>query len=456
MNKPFITTINPRTAQTIDHHPLLSTEELKKRLDQLDQAQKVYQKEAVSKRVERLAAICKTLTSRREEFARVISQEMGKHEEEARQEIDKCHFLCETFRDQAPSMLAQETYQLGDERAVVSYHPLGVILLIMPWNYPFWQVFRAAIPALLSGNGVVLKHAENTTRSALLLEEVLGQEFGFKDLFQTFVISRDQTEQLLGAASIKAVSFTGSARAGREIASIAGKHLKKCVLELGGSDPYLILEDADLKESAKKIAQSRMANCGQSCIAAKRILIHSAVFESFTTELKNQLEPFMPTSEGHSRLAPLARQDLLLELDRQVKDSVAKGAKCLLGGVPLAGPGFFYPPTMLTKLSPGMPAYDEELFGPVFSLIPFQNEQDALSIANGSLYGLGGGVFTQNTALGAELALRGLQAGNTAVNGIVKSDPRLPFGGIKASGYGRELGKFGMWEFVNIKTTFLS
>jgi succinate-semialdehyde dehydrogenase/glutarate-semialdehyde dehydrogenase len=356
-------------------------------------------------------------------------------------------------------MLADEPLALdGDARkAFVSYRPLGVVLAVMPWNFPFWQVFRFAAPTLMAGNGAVLKHASNVSGCALAIESVF-REAGFpENLFRTLLLSSERVQKVIEHPAIRAVTLTGSTPAGQAVASQAGAVLKKTVLELGGSDPYLVLADADLEPAVDACVTSRLINSGQSCIAAKRFVV--------VAEVRKQFERLFVESMAAKRLGdplddatdigPQARADLRDELHRQVIASIEAGARCLLGGEVPDSPGAHYPATVLTDVAPGMPAYDEELFGPVAAIIPVADEEQAIAVANDSEFGLGAAIFSADTARAERLARDRLEAGSCFVNGFVRSDPRVPFGGIKHSGYGRELGAFGIREFVNIKTIWI-
>jgi len=339
----------------------------------------------------------------------------------------------------------------------VSFRPLGVVLAVMPWNFPYWQVFRAMAPALMAGNTMVLKHASNVSGCAMAIEQVLKAAGVPRGLFQTLLVPSSRVAALIEAPEIAAVTFTGSTEAGRKVAETAARNLKKQVLELGGSDPYIILEDADMDLAIRTCVDGRLVNSGQSCVAAKRFVVVKAVRRQFEREMtaRMQAAAYGDPFDESNRIGPLARTDLRDQLHAQVMESIAKGARLLCGGFVPEGPGAFYPPTVLTHVKPGMPAYDEELFGPVAAIMEAKDEAAALRIANDSIYGLGAGIFSRNRKHATQLAANELEAGNCFVNAFVHSDPRLPFGGVKQSGYGRELGLFGIREFVNIKTIFV-
>jgi succinate-semialdehyde dehydrogenase/glutarate-semialdehyde dehydrogenase len=394
------------------------------------------------------------LRTREDEFARLMTQEMGKTHAEGRAEVEKCALNCEWFADQAEHYLAREPVDIGGPEAFVTYNPLGVVLAIMPWNFPFWQVFRFAAPALMAGNGALLKHASNVPGCALAIEGVLHEAGVPKDLFRTLLLPTREVEALIKDRHVAAVTLTGSVAAGKAVASEAGSVLKKCVLELGGSDASLVLEDADIAAAAEIAATARMVNGGQSCIAGKRFIVVRPVLEAFEQALVEKMRGFAmgdPTREG-TRLGPMVNVKARDEIHRQVTDSVAKGARLLLGGKVPDGPGAWYPATVLADVRPGQPAHDEEVFGPVAAIIAADDEADAIRIANASEFGLGSGVLTGDPDRGRRIAAEELEAGLAFVNENVRSDPRMPFGGVKHSGYGRECAAFGIREFTNIKS----
>ncbi|HXG27549.1 MAG TPA: NAD-dependent succinate-semialdehyde dehydrogenase, partial [Nevskiales bacterium] len=405
----------------------------------------------------RMLALAQRLRARREDCAALMTAEMGKPIAAARAEIDKCAWVCEYYAAHAQQMLAPEPVATEAERSFVAFNPLGVILAVMPWNFPFWQVFRFAAPALMAGNAALLKHASNVTGCALLIEELV-REAGFPEhLFRTLLIGSRQVEAVIAHSRVMAVTLTGSEAAGRAVARAAGECLKKTVLELGGSDAYIVLEDADLEVAVNACVAARLVNTGQSCIAAKRFIVVAPVLEEFERRVvaKMQAAVMGDPRDEKTQLGPLARVDLREQLHEQVQLSLGRGARLLLGGEIPDGPGAFYPATVLTDVQPGMPAHDEELFGPVAAIIPVHDQAEALRVANDSDFGLGAAVFTRDLARGEQLAAEAIEAGFVAVNDFVRSDPRLPFGGIKLSGYGRELSHFGIREFVNIKSVYV-
>jgi len=379
---------------------------------------------------------------------------MGKLIPQGIAEVEKCAWVCDYYADNAERFLAPEPVATEFRRSYVAFQPLGCIFAIMPWNFPFWQIFRFAAPALMAGNVVVLKHAPNVTTTALALEG-LFREAGFPEaVFQVLLVPVERARSVIEHPAIAAVTFTGSTQAGRTVAALAGAALKKTVLELGGSDPYIVLEDADLEQTVETCVTARLINSGQSCIAAKRFIvcerIRSAFEEAFVTAMRRQV--MGAPSDRSATLGPLARRDLREKLHQQVQESLRRGARLLLGGEIPPLPGWFYPPTVVTDVHPGMPVFDEETFGPVAAIVPVRDEREAIALANASPYGLGAAVFTRDRDRGEYIARELLQAGSCFVNAYVRSDPRLPFGGIKHSGWGRELSVFGIREFVNIKT----
>jgi succinate-semialdehyde dehydrogenase/glutarate-semialdehyde dehydrogenase len=406
---------------------------------------------------ERSAIIRKTgamLRQRKDEFARLMTQEMGKTVDEGRAEIEKCAAHCDWFADHAETYLAREPVDIGGQEAFLTFNPVGVVLAVMPWNFPFWQVFRFAAPALMAGNAGLLKHASNVPGCALAIEDVLHQAGVPRDLFRTLLLPSSEVEALIKDDNVAAVTLTGSVGAGRSVATAAGSVLKKCVLELGGSDAYIVLEDADIEAAAKVAATARMVNGGQSCIAGKRFIVVRQILEQFESALTNAMRPYEmgdPAKDG-TKLGPLQSIKARDDIHGQVNESIRKGARLLLGGKVPDRPGAWYPATVLTNVLPGQPAHDEEVFGPVAAIIAAEDEADAIRIANASEFGLGSGVLTGDIDRGRRIAADELEAGLSFVNENVRSDSRMPFGGVKHSGYGRECGVFGIREFVNIKS----
>ena len=394
------------------------------------------------------------LRARKEEFARLMTEEMGKPLTDGRAEVEKCAFHCDWFADHAEGSLANERVDFDGEEAFVTFNPIGVVLAVMPWNFPFWQVFRAVAPALMAGNGMLLKHASNVPGCALAIEEVLHQAGVPRDLFRTLLLPSREVEALIKDDNVAAITLTGSVAAGRSVATAAGSVLKKCVLELGGADAYVVLEDVDIEAAANLAAKARMVNGGQSCIAGKRFIVVKQILERFEEALVAAMGAYEmadPIKE-ETKLGPMVSEKARDDIHNQVTVSVAKGARLLLGGKVPDRPGAWYPATVLADVRPGQPAHDEEVFGPVAAIIAAEDEADAIRIANDSEFGLGSGVLTGDLDRGQRIAAEQLEAGMSFVNENVRSDPRAPFGGVKHSGYGRECGAFGIREFVNIKT----
>ena len=408
-------------------------------------------------RAERLRAAARVLRERKDAYARTMSLEMGKPLAQGVGEAEKCAWVCDYYAEHAERFLADQPRETDASKAFVRFDPIGPVLAIMPWNFPFWQVFRFAAPALMAGNAGLLKHAPNVTRCALEIEAIF-HEAGFPEgLFRALILANEAAAAVIADPRVRAVTLTGSDRAGSQVAEQAGRHLKKTVLELGGSDPFIVLGDADVEQAARSAAEARLLNSGQSCIAAKRFIVVEPVadrfLDAFVAAMRAQRmgDPLAPDTQ----IGPQARYDLRANLHRQVEESVRRGARLLLGGTLPEGPGFFYAPTVLAAVEQGMPAFDEEVFGPVAAVIRVKDEAQGVRAANASRYGLGAAVWTGDPTRGERLA-RELEVGSVFVNGLVKSDPRLPFGGIKRSGYGRELSEYGLKEFVNIKTVWVA
>lgn len=451
-----IESVNPATGERLKVFAPLGDDEIERALREADEAASVWRDTSFAERARLMRNAAAQLRRHSARYSSLITAEMGKLIREARAEVEKCAWGCEYFAEYAEAFLADEEIETDAGRSYVTYQPLGTVLAVMPWNFPFWQVFRFAAPNLMAGNTALLKHASNVPQCALAIEEIFHAAGFPPGVFRTLLIGAEQAERLIADPRIQAVTLTGSEAAGRRIATLAGEALKKTVLELGGSDAFVVLEDADLEEATTVGVTARFLNAGQSCIAAKRFILVEDIAEAFIERFRAKALALQPGDPMHedTGLAPLARADLREQLHRQVMDSVAAGAQLVFGGALLAGPGFFYPPTMLDRVGPGMRAYEEELFGPVAIVLRAKDEEDALRLANDNRYGLGGSVWTCDTARGERFARR-LEAGSCFVNGQVKSDPRLPFGGIKCSGYGRELAVHGIREFVNVKTVWI-
>jgi succinate-semialdehyde dehydrogenase/glutarate-semialdehyde dehydrogenase len=452
-----IRTVNPATGEPGRSYEETSLEEAQSAARSAYEAFVQWRRTSFADRsavVHRAAAI---LRGRRDEFARLMTEEMGKTLTDGRSEIDKCAFHCDWFADHSEAYLAREPVEMEGGEAFVTFNPLGVVLAVMPWNFPFWQVFRFAVPALMAGNGALLKHASNVPGCALAIEDVLHQAGVPHDLFRTLLLPSREVEALIRDDNVAAVTLTGSVEAGRSVATAAGSVLKKCVLELGGSDAYVVLEDADVEAAAKVAATARMVNGGQSCIAGKRFVVVQPILERFAQALVEAMSVYSmddPSKES-TKLGPMVSVRARDDIHRQVTESVAKGARLLLGGEMPERPGAWYPATVLSDVRPGQPAHDEEVFGPVAAIIAAKDEADAVRIANASEFGLGSGVLTGDLDRGRRIAAEELEAGMSFVNDNVRSDPRAPFGGVKHSGYGRECSAFGIREFVNIKTVYV-
>ncbi len=405
-------------------------------------------------RAKKMKMIAEALIVRTDEFAQVISLEMGKPIKESRAEVEKCAWICNYYADNAKHFLKDELIKTEYSTSLVTHAPLGIILAIMPWNFPFWQVFRAAVPAIMAGNVVLLKHAPNTPKCAMLIESLFREAQFAEGVFQNLFIDHKKVRWLIERPEISGVTLTGSEEAGSRIAEVAGKHIKKTVLELGGSDPFIVLQDANTKKAAEVGVKSRFLNCGQSCIAAKRFIVIKEIARNFIDLMTDEIRKLQvgPPQEETTTIGPMAREDLAVKLDKQVRASMKMGARAIIGGYrPKVLKGAYFAPTLLVNVSPGMPVFDEEVFGPVASIITVNNIPEAIELANKTRYGLGASIWTVSTDQAQRLA-RHIQAGSVFINSMVKSDPRLPFGGIKKSGYGRELSGHGIREFVNVKT----
>ena len=453
-----IESVNPATGEKIRSYPRMSPADVDERVRRVHDAFLRWRSVPMAERAQRLRTVGDVLRSRAKEWGELMAREMGKPVRDGVAEAQKCATCCEYFADHAGPFLAPQLIESDARKSFVTFNPLGVVLAVMPWNFPFWQVFRFAAPALMAGNAAVLKHASNVPGCALAIEQILRESGEPRDLLCTVLIGSEEVEQVIAHPLVRAVTLTGSTPAGRSVAAQAGQHLKKTVLELGGSDAYLVLDDADLEQAAAVSTKARLVNGGQSCIAGKRFIVVEKVraeFERLFVQKMKAARQGDPLDE-QTQIGPLARRDLREGLHKQVQDSIRRGARCLLGGELPSGPGAYYPPTVLTDVAKGMPAYEEELFGPVAAIIPVRDEAQAIATANDSIYGLGAAVLTRDTARAERIAAEGIEAGCVFVNDAVRSDPRLPFGGVKDSGYGRELSAYGIKEFVNIKTVFVA
>jgi succinate-semialdehyde dehydrogenase/glutarate-semialdehyde dehydrogenase len=451
-----ITSVSPATGQPINTYDEMTPDQVAAAVAQAHDAWLTWRTTTFAVRAELMKKASGILRERKQELARLMASEMGKPLKQGVAEAEKCALACDYYAANAEAHLAPDIVHTEASKSYAAFEPLGVVLAIMPWNFPLWQVYRFAAPALMAGNVGVLKHASNVPGCALVIEEIFAQAGFPAGTFRTLLAGSKQVQAVIEHPLVRAVTLTGSTPAGKAVAAQAGAVLKKTVLELGGSDPYLVLEDADLEHAVQTCVNSRLINGGQSCIAAKRFIVVEPVRAAFTDRFvavmkgKKVGDPF---AEG-TDVGPQARHDLRDTLHTQVVASLERGATLLLGGEIPSGGGAYYPPTVLANVTPGMPAYDEELFGPVAAIVGAKDEADAVRIANDTVFGLGAAVFTQDFARGERIA-RQLEAGSTFVNSSVASDPRLPFGGIKESGYGRELGAYGIKEFVNVKTVYV-
>jgi succinate-semialdehyde dehydrogenase/glutarate-semialdehyde dehydrogenase len=452
-----IQSVNPADESVLKTYKPHSKEQVERALEKASRSFGDWRKASLKERTAVLKEIARTLRADAGKLAKLATQEMGKPFQQSMDELEKCARTLDFYAKEAPNYLREEIVETDARRSYISYQPLGVVLAVMPWNFPYWQVFRAMAPILAAGNTMVLKHASNVSGCAQAIEKIVVKSGAPKGVFQTLLLPSSEVAGMIESPLVAAITFTGSTAAGRKIAETAGRFLKKQVLELGGSDAYVVLEDADLEKAVETCVHSRLINSGQSCVSAKRFVVvkklRKAFEERMTTLMKASVfgDPF----DDVSRIGPLARVDLRNELHQQVWDSLEQGAKLLCGGYIPDRAGAWYPPTVLTNVRKGMRAYEEELFGPVAAIIEARDEADALRIANDSPFGLGGAIFSKNRKRAEMLAATELQAGSCFVNDFVHSDPRLPFGGVKDSGYGRELGAFGIREFTNAKTVFI-
>ncbi|MFP4375938.1 MAG: NAD-dependent succinate-semialdehyde dehydrogenase [Spirochaetales bacterium] len=450
--------INPYTGTVVAEYTEATEEEVDEQLARSVAAATCWRRSSFDARRGVLERVASVLRERKQEFAELMTLEMGKLIGSAEAEVEKCAWACDYYVEHAERFLSAEPIETDARRSSVAYNPLGVVLAVMPWNFPFWQVMRFAAPAIMAGNAGLLKHASNVQGAAYAIESILAEAGAPDDVFSVLPISGSRVPSVIADPRIAAVTLTGSTPAGRAVGEAAGRALKKCVLELGGSDPYVILEDADLATAADACVTGRMINGGQSCIAAKRLIVVDDVRDQFTELVLERLKGYQPGDpfDPATTLGPMAKADLRDELHDQVVRATDAGAKLRLGGTIPGGPAAFYPATLLTEVGPANPAFREELFGPVAVIVPARDKVHAIELANDSSFGLGAAVFTQDLERGERIATEELDAGNVAVNGFVKSDPRLPFGGIKESGFGRELSWLGIREFVNTKAVVVS
>jgi len=451
-----INSINPATGELLKSFDSLSDSEIENKLQAAARAFRQNRRASFAERASLMSRAAGVLENEKETFGKLMTTEMGKPLNAAVAEAEKCAWVCRYYAETAERALADEVVETNAASSYVRFQPLGPVLAVMPWNFPFWQVFRFAAPALMAGNVGVLKHASNVPQCALAIEDIFRRAGFPEGAFQTLLIGSDKVQRVLDDPRVVAATLTGSEPAGVSVASEAGKQLKKTVLELGGSDPFVVMPSANLQEAASTAVKARTINNGQSCIAAKRFIVHEAIADEFEHRFVNGMASLGvgdPMDES-TDVGPLATADILSDLENQVRKSVAAGARVLTGGNRIAGDGYYYQPTVLTDIPKGCPAYDEEIFGPVASLFQVGNIDEAISLANDTEFGLGSSAWTNDEAERARF-IDEIEAGSVFINGMVASDPRLPFGGVKRSGYGRELSVFGIREFVNIKTVWI-
>jgi succinate-semialdehyde dehydrogenase/glutarate-semialdehyde dehydrogenase len=454
----MLKSINPATEETINSFPAMQLDEVNSIIQLTETAHIEWKETDFNLRSKLMQNAAGVLKNNIEEYSKLMTEEMGKPIAQSRSEVEKCAWVCEYYAENAEKFLSDEIIKTDASKSFVTFQPLGVVLAVMPWNFPFWQVFRFAAPGLMAGNGGILKHASNVSGCALAIEDIFRKAGFPENIFRSILLPSSQMENVIKHEKVKAVTLTGSVPAGKSVAQTAGSVLKKTVMELGGSDPYVILEDADLELAADTCVTSRLINGGQSCIAAKRFIAVEKIYDQFEKlfvekmKTKKMGDPF----DEQNDLGPQASISLRDKLHQQVSKSINMGAELLLGGETPAGTGAYYPATVLANVKKGMPAFDEELFGPVAALIKAKDEAEAIQFANDSIFGLGAAVFSSDEKKAEKIAKEKLNAGSCFINAFVKSDPRLPFGGINESGYGRELSVFGIREFVNIKTVYIS
>jgi succinate-semialdehyde dehydrogenase/glutarate-semialdehyde dehydrogenase len=451
-----IASTNPATGETIKHFEPQTEADIEHGLELAARTVEQYRRTSFHERAGKLRGAAEILEAERDSVARIITAEMGKLLRDSVAEIEKCARCCRFYAENGESFLREQIVSSDAKLSAIRYQPLGIVIAIMPWNFPFWQVFRFAVPALMAGNVALLKHASNVPQCALAIEEIFRRA-GFSDgVFQTLLIENNAVEKIIRDSRVKAVTLTGSDRAGSAVAATAGRELKKCVLELGGSDPFIVMPSADFEAALSTGVKARMINSGQSCIAAKRFIVADAIYEEFAQRFVEEIEKLRlgdPLDEA-TQLAPLASENILRGVEEQVQKSVAAGAQLLCGGKRAKRPGYFYEATALADIPKNAPAYNEEVFGPVALIFRVKNREEAVALANDSQFGLGASVWT-NEPNEQEFFAGALESGMVFINAMVASDPRLPFGGVKRSGYGRELGAEGIHEFTNVKTVYV-
>ncbi len=451
-----IKSINPTTGETLQSFKELTAAELDAKLASAAEAQAAWRQTDFGARSKLMHDVARALEARRDEWAAMMTAEMGKTFVSAKAEVDKCAWVCRYYAENASGFLADQVIASDASRSYVRFLPLGVVLAVMPWNFPFWQLFRFAAPAIMAGNAGVLKHASNVPQSALAIEQVFADAKAPEGLFQTLLIGSSKVARVIDDDRIAAATLTGSTEAGIAVAGRAGANIKKTVLELGGSDPFIVMPSARLEEAVTTAVKARTINNGQSCIAAKRFIVHKDVYTKFKNEFVKAMKALKvgDPMDAATDIGPLATQQGVDDVDSQVKASVKAGAKALCGGAPIKGDGFFYPPTVLADIPEDAPAFDQEVFGPVALLHKVKDIDAAIALANASEFGLASSVWTNDVSEQRRF-IDELEAGSTFVNAMVASDPRLPFGGVKKSGYGRELSPYGIREFVNVKTIYI-
>jgi succinate-semialdehyde dehydrogenase / glutarate-semialdehyde dehydrogenase len=452
-----IATLNPATGKLIKTFESLSDSQIDEKLNRSTQIFFMHRKSKLSDNARKMVKAAEILEAEKEKFGRMMTEEMGKPLAAAIQEVEKCALNCRFYAENAEKFLSEERVKTDPGTdSFIRYQPLGVILAVMPWNFPFWQVFRFASPAIMAGNVGLLKHSSNVPQCALAIEDIFKRAGFHPDIFQTLLIGSEKVKQVIEDPRVAAVTLTGSVPAGSQVGSIAGKALKKTVLELGGSDPFIVLPSASLDEAVMTGVKARTINSGQSCIAAKRFIVAQSIAAEFEMKFVKAMESLKvgDPMDLQTQIGPLATEKILLEIDQQVKKSVEMGAKLLTGGYRLKREGYFYAPTVLSQIPKSAPAFREEIFGPVASVFTFSTPEEAIQIANDSEFGLGASVWTRDKSEQMQM-IEEIQSGTVCVNGMVVSDPRMPFGGIKNSGYGRELSYHGIREFVNIKTVMI-
>lgn len=448
--------INPVTEQIIKEYTTISEIEVEKKLATAQAAFMSWKKTSFKERKKLFEKLVKYLLEHKQKFAEIITSEMGKPITAALAEIEKCALVCNYYAENAEKFLSPENVKTEAKKSYITFQPLGIIFAVMPWNFPFWQVFRYAAPCLMAGNVSVLKHASNVSGCSLAIEEIFINSGFPVGAFQSLLVPANETEKIIKDSRVKAITLTGSEKAGASVASVSGTVIKKTVMELGGSDPFIVMPDADLEKAASTAVSARLLVAGQVCISAKRFIVHEKVYDEFLKLFKEKMEKIVvgDPMDPKTTMGPLSSEAILKTLDEQVRQSTAKGAVVILGGKRMDGSGYFYEPTILADVIKGMPVYDEETFGPVAAIIKCTSKEEALYIANDTRYGLGASVWTRDEKT-AEFFVNGIDSGTVFVNAMVKSDPRLPIGGTKSSGYGRELSSYGIKEFVNIKAVWV-